>query len=72
MPSPGGKLCGEVVCESLIKEITGVWALDWLVCLSKMRSQGSHSLPLGISFPGRVSRIKGLHARASRILKIMK
>ena len=70
----GGNSAGStgVVCESLIKEMTGVWAVNWLVCLSKMRSQGSHSPSLGISYPGSVSRIKALHAKASKILKIIK
>lgn len=27
-----------LVCESLIKETVEVWALDWLVCISKVYS----------------------------------
>lgn len=46
---PGG-LRGNIVLlyESLTKERVGVWALDWWICISKARSQGSCLLFLGI------------------------
>lgn len=34
--------------ESLIKEVVGVWASDWLVCIGKVHSQTSPLLPLEI------------------------
>lgn len=60
-----------MVCESSIKEKTGVWALHWLVLISYVL-MGSHSLSLGINYPASLPRIKTLNARVSRIPKIMK
>lgn len=60
-----------MVCNSLMKEMTWVWL--WLYGMSiKDVLQGSHSLSLGISYPGGALRIKALNVRASGILKIIK
>lgn len=56
-------------CESLIKERVRVWALDWLVCISKVCLQEVFGLQ-ELASPGKhsLSRIKASNAKAFFIL----